>query len=89
MDENSKYLKNKAYARQYYLNNKENFKKYYETYKKRKQDKLNGNVSESANVSEYISKYKKNRLRYERKLQRLEIKKQAFIQKLTNEGWFG
>lgn len=87
MDENSKYLKNKEYARNYYLNNKENFKKYYESYKKRKQDKLNGNNSELTNKIE-ISKTKKDRIRYENKLRRLEIKKKAFIEKLTNDGWF-
>jgi hypothetical protein len=87
-EDSKKALKTKTYAKMYYLHHKDNFKKYYEAYKKRKIDKMNNVVIQNPPPPKEnaLTKYQRERKKEERKLQRLEAKKQAFIQRLVDQG---
>lgn len=74
------------YARNYYATHKDQFKKYYETYKKKKQDIKNGITVEQN--TEQLTPHQKDILRYNKKLERLDAKKNAFIEKLKSQGWY-
>jgi hypothetical protein len=74
------------YARNYYATHKSQFKKYYETYKQKKQDIANGITINDNN--EQLTPFQKTMMRYNRKLERLEAKKQAYIEQLAAEGWY-
>lgn len=79
--------KYRDYARTYYATHKEQFKKYYETYKTKKQNKANGITIESDDANK-LTNHQKVMLRYNKKLERLDAKKQAFIEKLKSQGWY-
>lgn len=72
------------YSRNYYHQNKEKFKKYYETYKKNKLAKANGTYEKQEKPKK--TKRELERLRWERKMQKNEEKRLAFIEYLTAAG---
>jgi hypothetical protein len=78
--------KYRDYARTYYATHKEQFKKYYETYKTKKQNKASGVIIEPDTTK--LTNHQKVMLRYNKKLERLDAKKNAFIEKLKSQGWY-
>lgn len=73
------------YSKKYYATHKEQFKLYYENYKKRKQSLKNGEITEPVQTNK-LTKFQKEMMRWNKKLEREQIKKQAFIEKLKENG---
>lgn len=77
--------KNREYSRNYYNLHKEKFKKYYETYKKNKLEKLNGTFVPPVKIKK--SKRELEALKWERKNRKLEERKKWFIEELKKTGF--
>ena len=72
------------YSRNYYHLHKERFKQYYETYKKNKIAKQNGTFEKPDKQKK--SKRELDKARWDRKIQKNEEKRLAFIEKLKQQG---
>ena len=72
------------YSKNYYHLHKDRFKKYYETYKKNRLAKENGSFIKPDKPKK--TKRELDKVRWERKLQKNEAKRLAFIEHLKQTG---